>query len=247
MKNKSLIFAIIILVTLGIAATFLLIFSYKPNANGSPNWERMSESELYDIFYDDNYETEFDKLGLNDYERGHISVNTVDEAIEEAKGYGISKYYSTEEILDLKLESETEYYYIIYQKYISHRGTGDVTFENHYLFFKNSVLDLDTNIIGEKYRNDSKAVKEILDTYIYIGSAQNLSSKPLSSSIEEKSNRFDYECYSFDASYGDWGLRDSISLIKDTYSIDKQSGQFIRYTPKTIKSFGGKVNSLPRP
>lgn len=242
MKNKSLIFAISILVALGITATFLLVIFRKPDTPDSPDWERKSESELLDIFYDDNYETEFDKLGLNDYERGHISVDTVDEAIEEAKGYGISKYNSTEEILDLRLESETEYYYIIYQKYISHRGMGDVTFENHYLFFKNSVLDLDTNIIGEKYRNDSKAVKEILDTYIYIGSAKNKSSRPLSSSIEEKSNRFDYECYSFTASYGDWGLRDYISLIKDTYSIDKQSGQFRKYTPKAIKSFEGKLN-----
>ena len=104
--------------------------------------EKMKDSELADLFYEISKGDEFVNETEKDYRFAYEVADTAEDAIEKTKDRKLS---DNEEILELRLQNETEYYYVVYQEYISHRGTGDVTFKNSYLYFKNSILDIDNN------------------------------------------------------------------------------------------------------
>ena len=199
----------------------------------------MKDSELADLFYKTSKEDEFVNETEKNYRFSYKVADNAEDAIEKTKGIGIS---NTEEILELKLQSETEYYYVVYQEYISHRGTGDVIFKNSYLYFKSSIINIDNETINTEILNNASKVKELFNLYTYIKESDNASAKLLFPEITENTNEYIYTYYYFETSYGDWGLSDNIELYKSTISINKQSGKF-EVNEKRIRQVTGKTNN----
>ena len=245
MNKKVLSICIIIVVCIIILISGFLLtrqyFQNKPSSNqlDSAKLEKMKDSELADLFYEISKGDEFVNEIEKDYRLAYEEVaNTAEDAIEKTKERKLS---DNEKILELRLQNETEYYYVVYQEYISHRGTGDVTFKNSYLYFKSSILNIDNETINTDILNNASKVKEIFNLYTYIKDSGNMSIKLLSPEITENSNEYIYTYYYFCTSYGDWGLSDNIELYKTTISINKQSGKFESIENK-IRQVSGKTN-----
>lgn len=200
--------------------------------------EKLKDSELSELFYSISKGDEFVNETIKDYRFTYKGADSEEDAIEKTKTIGQD---SNTKILELKLQDETDYYYVIYQEYISYRGTGDVTFKNSYLYFKNSILDINNKTINTNILNDANKVKEIFNIYTYIINRDNGSIKLLLPKVTENSNEYIYSYYYFTTSYGDWGLSDSIKLYKSTTSINKQSGKY-ESNDKMIRQVSGKYN-----
>lgn len=244
MNKKVVSIGIVIVVCIIILITgFLLIRQYFQNKPSSDQLdfselEKMKDSELADLFYNIPKGDEFINENEKDYRFPYKGADSVEDAIEKTKTIGQS---SDTEMLELKLQEETDYYYVIYQEYISYRETGDITFKNYYLYFKNSILDINNKIINTNILNNTNKIKEIFNLYTYIKNRDNASIKLLLPEITENSNEYIYTYYYFKTSYGDWGLSDSIELYKSTISINKQSGKF-ESVENRIRQVSGKTN-----
>ena len=244
MNKKVLSICIIIVVCIIILISgFLLIRQYSQNKLSSnqldlAKLEKMKDSELADLFYNISKGDGFINENEKDYSFPYKGADSVEDAIEKTKTIGQS---SNTKMLDLKLQEETDYYYVIYQEYVSYRGTGDVTFKNSYLYFKNSILDIDNKTINTDILNSANKIKEIFNLYTYIRNRDTASIKLLLPEITENTNEYIYTYYYFSTSYGDWGLSDSIRLYKSTISINKQSGKFESIESK-IRQVSGKTN-----
>lgn len=245
MNKKVVSIGIVIVVCIIILISgFILIRQYSQNKLSSnqldfSKLEKMKDSELADLFYNISKGDEFINENEKDYRFPYNKgADSVEDAIEKTKTIGQS---NNTKMLELKLQDETDYYYVIYQEYISYRGTGDVTFKNYYLYFKNSILDIDNKTINTNILNNADKVKEIFNLYTYIRNRDNGSIKLLLPEITENSNEYTYTYYYFYTSYGDWGLSDSIGLYKSTISINKQSGKFESVENK-IRQVSGKTN-----
>lgn len=202
----------------------------------SSELEKMKDSELSDLFYNSSKGNKFINETMKDYRFPYKGADSQENAIEETKIIGQS---SNTKMLELKLQEETEYYYVIYQKYISYGGTGDVTFKNSYLYFKNSILDINNKTINTNVLNNANKVKEIFNIYTYIRNRDNEGIKLLFPEITESSNEYVYTYYYFSTSYGDLGLSDSIELYKNTTSINKKNGKYYS-NAKMIRQVSGK-------
>ena len=203
--------------------------------------EKMTDSKLADLFYNISIENKFVNETFKNYKCRYEVVANAEEALEKVKTIAQS---DDTELLELKLVEETNYYYAIYQKYISYRSTENLTFENYYLFFKNSVLDINNNTINTHILNDITKIKEIFDLYNYTSTIENKGNKLLLSEIAENSNEYIYTCYYFDTSFGDFGLFDQISLCQDIITINKKSGKY-EITENILREVKGKVNEEP--
>lgn len=234
MNKKVLSICIIIVVCIIILISGLL----SSNQLDVAKLEKMKDSELADLFYEISKGDEFVNETEKDYRFAYEVADTAEDAIEKTKD---GKLSDNEEILELRLQNETEYYYVVYQEYISHRGTGDVTFKNSYLYFKSSILNINNETINTDILNTASKVKEIFNLYTYIQESDNMSIKLLSPEITENSNEYIYTYYYFCTSYGDWGLSDNIELYKTTILINKQSGKF-EFIENKIRQVSGKTN-----
>lgn len=234
MNKKVLSICIIIVVCIIILISGFL----SSNQLDVAKLEKMKDSELADLFYEISKGDEFVNETERDYRFAYEVADTAEDAIEKTKDRNLS---DDEEILELRLQNETEYYYVVYQEYISHRGTGDVTFKNSYLYFKSSILNINNETINTAILNNASKVKEIFNLYTYIQESDNMSIKLLSPEITENSNEYIYTYYYFCTSYGDWGLSDNIELYKTTILINKQSGKFESIENK-IRQVSGKTN-----
>lgn len=234
MNKKVLSICIIIVVCIIILISGLL----SSNQLDVAKLEKMKDSELADLFYEISKGDEFVNETEKDYRFAYEVADTAEDAIEKTKDRKLS---DNEEILELRLQNETEYYYVVYQEYISHRGTGDVTFKNSYLYFKSSILNINNETINTDILNTASKVKEIFNLYTYIQESDNMSIKLLSPEITENSNEYIYTYYYFCTSYGDWGLSDNIELYKTTILINKQSGKF-EFIENKIRQVSGKTN-----
>lgn len=234
MNKKVLSICIIIVVCIIILISGFL----SSNQLDVAKLEKMKDSELADLFYEVSKGEEFVNETERDYRFAYEVADTAEDAIEKTKDRNLS---DDEEILELRLQNETEYYYVVYQEYISHRGTGDVTFKNSYLYFKSSILNINNETINTAILNNASKVKEIFNLYTYLQESDNMSIKLLSPEITENSNEYIYTYYYFCTSYGDWGLSDNIELYKTTILINKQSGKFESIENK-IRQVSGKTN-----
>lgn len=238
-KKVKFIFIVIVICIVSIIGFLLSRYYLKNQSLNSTRLEKMKDSELADLFYKTSKEDEFVNETEKNYRFSYKVADNAEDAIEKTKGIGIS---NTEEILELKLQSETEYYYVVYQEYISHRGTGDVIFKNSYLYFKSSIINIDNETINTEILNNASKVKELFNLYTYIKESDNASAKLLFPEITENTNEYIYTYYYFETSYGDWGLSDNIELYKSTISINKQSGKF-EVNEKRIRQVTGKTNN----
>lgn len=238
-KKVKFIFIVIVICIVSIIGFLLSRYYLKNQSLNSTRLEKMKDSELADLFYKTSKEDEFVNETEKNYRFSYKVADNAEDAIEKTKGIGIS---NTEEILELKLQSETEYYYVVYQEYISHRGTGDVIFKNSYLYFKSSIINIDNETINTEILNNASKVKKLFNLYTYIKESDNASAKLLFPEITENTNEYIYTYYYFETSYGDWGLSDNIELYKSTISINKQSGKF-EVNEKRIRQVTGKTNN----
>lgn len=242
MNKKILSLCIIIALCIIILITAILLINHPAKNDPSSNLvesskiEEMENSELADLFYNLSNEDEFVNDKEKDYSFANEGADSVEDAIEKAKTIGQS---SNTKMLDLKLQDETDYYYVIYQKYSSNRGDEDIIFENSYLFFKNSVFDIDNGVANLDILNSADKLKKILNLYVYINFIDTDSVKVLLPEISEKPDSYVYTYYFFLTSYGDWGLSDDIELHKGTLSINKENGK-ISYTEELIRNVSGE-------
>lgn len=247
LKTAIMIICIIAILIIGIMGIIKLNAKkdrdeiYNAQVPNSSELEKMKDSELSDLFYNISKGDEFVNETMKDYRFPYEGADSEEDAIEKTKTIGQS---SNTKMLELKLQDETDYYYVIYQEYISYRRMGDLTFKNSYLYFKNSILDINNKTINTNILNNANKVKEIFNIYTYIRNRDNGSIKLLLPEITENSNEYVYSYYYFSTSYGDWGLSDSIKLYKSTTSINKQNGKY-ESTEKMIRQVSGKYNDYP--
>ena len=135
--NKKVLFICIIIV---VCIIILISRFLSSNKLDVAKLEKMQDYELADLFYEISKGDEFANETERDYRFAYDEVaDTAEDAIEKTKDM---TNFDDEEILELRLQNETEYYYVVYLEYISHRGSGDVTFKNSYLYFKSSILNI---------------------------------------------------------------------------------------------------------
>ena len=210
---------------------------------------KMSDEEFVNYAYNAERTDGFLEEKEKEYRDPHYSTNTSSEAIEKIKSRINPPSYwdkfrvgQPDELLDTKLVDETDYYYAIYQKYIQHKGTGDVTYEDTYVVYKKTMFDYDKKTINLKNANTKEKVKRIMDLYIAVNNSQNASFKGFDPTIIEKDNCFEYTYYYFEIVGGDYGLPDGISLRKSTIEIDKKDGKLLEEQVTIIRVARGKLN-----
>ncbi len=86
-------------------------------------------------------------------------------------------------------------------------------------------------------------VKELVE-FLWYSAFSNYNkggSKILSSFTEENGDSVRHTIFETKVVYGDWGLRDQITLIKSIYTVNKNSGE-IRLTEEDVKTLQGRGN-----
>ena len=114
----------------------------------------------------------------------------------------------------------------------------------HGMYYKTDKLISDDYIgIFAKKPITTENVKELVEFLWYSAfSNYNLGgAKVLSSFTEENGDSIKHTLFETKTGYGDWGLRDQITLIKSIYTINKNSGE-IKLTEGVIKTLQGRGN-----
>lgn len=248
MKKKIIILLCIILIIFIIAIIAFLIGIRTKNINidetniSKINWNILSDSQLANLYYDMPKNSGLVDSKIESYRYPYKTASSAEDALEKVASIGKSD--KTELVKD-ELVDETDYYYAVYHEYVSHGGfNGDLAFKDTYLYFKESVFDIDNKIINVNIVNDKDKIKELLNIYEYISKVDTVSYKVLQPNIEENQTQYVYSCYYFDVSKGDYGLRDNIRLYKTTITIDKTTGKY-ETNDKEIREVEGHMNQEP--
>ena len=226
--SKKIRNAIIICILLIIVIVALIIFF------------KFSDTNLKNLYDNIDYAPEgFVDDKISSYEGLDSSLNSA-SSFYEAIGDLSDKEGNKE------LEEETKYYYAINQSYVIEKNKGDAkTFNYIYIYFKNSIINIENEEINVKVINNKEKIKEIFNMIYYIDNCENGSFKIADSKVNEYLDKYVYTIYYFETSYGDWGLNDSIRFMKQKVEIDKKSGQFEYDDEIILKEFEGKYNSDP--
>lgn len=236
--NKKIIMSIVFFIFF--TCICLIITQYVQNKSQDiTELETIKLSELADYYYKAPRANGFVDETEEKYRSYYKVADSVEDAIEKSKK--VISYSTNNEIIELSLQKETEYYYVIYEKYISHRNINDTTFENSYVYFKSTVLNLDNKIINTQVIDDVSKVKEVLNLYTYLKISSSAGEKLLFPKIKETTNNYIYTYYKFVEIGGDYGIADVIKLYKVTVKIDKLDGKF-ESVEKEIRKVKGKIN-----
>ena len=196
---------------------------------------------VYKLLYDNNIESYIFKIRYGKYDVMKEYVSSVEEALNEARDYGISEKC---ELIQNKIVKETDLYYVVYHEYISHRGhgIGDITFKEKLLFFKSYDVENEEDCINVKKLNSKRKIKEYFDMLEFLNPTG--VNKNMNATISENKNEYIYSFYYIGIGHGDYGLHDMIYFGKKTISINKFTG---KYTTKyeTIRTAEGKYNENP--
>lgn len=231
-KNIIILFGLILIISIII----VLLNNKKTEPQKIIKLKEMEDLELADVFYNSpKIPIDFIKQEEQNYSFSHESVNNLQEALEDSKKVALLNG----ELIEVSLVKETEYYYLVYREYISRRNTGDVTFKDDDVYFKNSVLDYENKNININIVNDKDKIREILNLYIFLCEENNYSVKILESRVEENKDEYLYTYYCFETSYGDFALPDDIKLCKNTISISKLNGKYQEINNEIIRQVKG--------
>ena len=117
---------------------------------------------VYKLLYDNNIENYILKIRYGKYDVMKEYVSSAEEALKEARDYGISEKC---ELIQNKIVKETDLYYVVYHEYISHGGyrIGDITFKDKLLFFKSYDVGNEKDCINVKKLNSKKKIKKYFD------------------------------------------------------------------------------------
>lgn len=251
-KNVKIILVIIIIILVGLSTYIIgtnfntIVESNKikddkiDNKEEIKNYDFPTEDELKNMKeseFIDTYSNIFSKsneyinktfkdLGFSYYNLRLVSsADSVQDAIEKTEIVKINNI----KILEVNLQDETDYYYVIYQKYIR----NETPYKYYYLYFKNSVLDVNSKTINTNIFNNANKVKEILDLYI-AGKVANKGLKISPSEITENSNEYIYTYYYSIPFILDLS-GDVFSLSKCTICINKENGEY-EYNINEVRS-----------
>lgn len=196
---------------------------------------------VYKLLYDNNIESYIFKIRYGKYDVMKEYVSSVEEALNEARDYGISEKC---ELIQNKIVKETDLYYVVYHEYISHRGhgIGDITFKEKLLFFKSYDVGNEENCINVKKLNSKRKIKEYFDMLEFLNPTGG--NKNMNATISENKNEYIYSFYYIGIGHGDYGLHDVIYFGKKTISINKFTGKYTTQY-ETIRTAEGKYNENP--
>ena len=209
----------------------------------------MSDAEFLE--YAENF-TDFEYEGFDieekekEYENGYGSASNVSEAIELVKkrvytqGYpNIKKIMYEEEtiddVIDAKLVTENDYYYVINVHYTAKRTTGDLVAEDTVVVFKNdmfeSVWEYNNHLrkINLTSANTKEKIKKIMDLYMFLTNKTNI----FGTTLVEKDDYYEYTYY-----YVLYGSNGDEPIVTDTAVMIKQEAVLGTYTIKIDKKDG---------
>lgn len=166
----------------------------------------------------------FPELASAGYERVVGSASTAEEACEVVREHFNSGYCKT---VVSELRAQTDCYFGVYAKWAYYQN-GDFTKEptSYYdelvVSFNKSKYDAENERFFTK---DEGEIKQILD-YLYYSRSYNLwGYKVYKSNLTRKSGKFEYEIYALEVCYGDWGIQDELSFVKETRAVDWMTGK----------------------
>lgn len=217
-----------------------------PEYHINPNpFEMISDDELEYIFKNaSKYPTDMGIINGKVYGRVINSSTTKENAIEVATEYftDVRYQFSTNIVVDTYIDIETELFYGIYVKW-EHDSAGKKSYYDEYVIsFKKNICDYTPKRlhIGSELKiifktNDLNIIKYVMD-YLYYNDTYNIEGFILLNSIiEENDNEYKYTFYEIETCYGDWGLQDQVSLVKNVFIINKESGE-VSTTSEVIKT-----------
>jgi hypothetical protein len=235
----------------------IVISSCKKNLN-SPE-TIISDKELYSLVYSDyiwpiDFYQEDSLDGIFYYEttssikpQGHgsnvlyqLCTNNIDTArnwSELSSNYG--PYY-----MDLVSQKETEKYFEFKRVYSVRPSEFYLSRVHKCSYIDRSMYDLfyRGEILGVFNKNNFNQddVKELIE-YLWFIKHYYLGTKVHLSLTEKNDLHFTHHIYEIKVVYGDWGEKDRISYIKNTFHIKISNGEITHQT-ELIKQIDGKQN-----
>ena len=145
---------------------------------------------------------------------------------------------------DANLTLDSEFFYIVNVSWDHFSDENKSTYNGNAFCFKDEFVHL---TIDESYHasmaiKDFSAAKTLLDLFEFQHNTVIGGWRLICSEIEEKEDKYLYFNYTTQTCYGDWGLRDEITLVKGTYSISKDGGTVAFLGEEVLQTAYGKMN-----
>ncbi len=171
-----------------------------------------------------------------------LSTNSVDTARQWSElSARYSAYYRT-----LVGERETEKFFEFRRVRETHPGDILLSRVHKRSYLDRSMYDSFKKgpVIGRYNTRPMRLpeVKELIEYLVFVSEYNNSSYKVLDSQCVEKETHFQHTLIEIRIVYGDWGLRDQITLRESRYTIDKESGD-ISVERKDIRTIEGRMNA----
>lgn len=163
---------------------------------------------------------------LNGYGRVLDSAESEAQAHETVNNVFTNSQYT---VTENQLTVETDLFYGLYAKW--EHNTESYCYDEYVVCFKKNAYDAESKKFGT---TNSDEIKGILDYLYYSNTYQIHGSKVYSSEISVKEGYYEYTNYCLQVCYGDWGLRDSLTFIKNVHQIAADTGETIKISSTTI-------------
>ena len=187
------------------------------------DFEGMSNGEIIS-YYDSAPKGGFTEGSIRVFD----SAASEDEAREILEDMYNSEYNTVNRI---EKASENDGYFLFDVGWI-YMKSGRQYSENC-LVFKESFFDKENQKFGAV---SAEVIKEVFDIDIYEGICNTGGSKMLESTVVKEGAEYVYTCYTFDVTYGDWGLNDTLYLRLTTAIVDANSGVVKDVNETTVKN-----------
>jgi len=236
--------------------TIFIFTSCKENIS-NPDFPA-TEDEIYNLAYSNyKYPSNFyhdDSLGGSLYyentisttplnNRSHSSIQLCTNNIDTAKHWSeLSSNYSSY-YRDLVSQRETEKYFEFKRVYSIHPSDVILSRVHKSSYLDRSMYDFFNpgNVIGVFKKNNfnQNDAKELIEYLWFTENYNNASSKVHRSIIETNNTYYNYYLFEIEITFGDYGMKDSISYIKHTFKININNGE-ITHEKELIKKIVGK-------
>ncbi len=164
-------------------------------------------------------------------------INTAREWSELSSKY--SAYYR-----DLISERETEKYFEFRRVYSINSNDVILSRVHKRSYLDRSMYDFfkKEGVIGKftKKNFTKNDVKELIE-YIWFVEHYEIGGKVYQSIIDESGTEYIHNIYEIQIAHGDWGMKDMISLVKNTFYVNKTNGD-ITYRSKIVKQIEGNFD-----
>ena len=158
----------------------------------------------------------------------NIRINSADDeqaALETAKARVTNKRSDDEESVaqSAEIALDTPLYWVVSVswKEVGRNRTSDYT--GNTICYKNSAVEFNPPIYSKENFamtvKDPSNIREAIDVYEYMSISQIGGYYLLLSKVEKAEEGYTYYNYMFGTCYGDYGIKDEVTLIKRTYNI----------------------------